>query len=284
MSTILLIICIFSLSFQNVFKKQYNNKVQHGVFCFNAIASFFALLFFLIPVWIKGFQFDSKLIGYSVAYAISYILALVGIQLAILWGGFGMSSLIFSFSTVIPTVYALLFLNEKMTTVMGVGFVMLIISLILTNSDYSVSGKVSMKWVVTIIVAFFGNGMCSVIQNVQQVNFNGGYKNEYMVLSLIVVEVLLWGIVLVKERPHIKESFSKGVFPAAACGICNGATNILVMVLLGMMASSILFPAISAGGIILSFAFAIFVYKEKLARKQSIGVVFGIIAIVLLNL
>jgi len=284
MCAILLIICIFSLSFQNVFKKQYNSKVEHGVFCFNAIASFFALLFFAIPALIKGFDFTTKLTGYSIAYAISYVVTLVSMYLAILWGGFGITSLIYSYSTVIPTLYALLFLDEQMNAIIGIGFALLVISLFLTNVDCSVSEKVTLKWVAAIVLAFLSNGMCSVIQNVQQVDFGGTHKNEFMVLSLLIVEIVLWGLAFLKDRPHIKESFEKGLFPAAACGICNGATNLLVMFLLGMMASSILFPALSAGGIIIAFLFSVFVYKEKLGVRQGVGVVFGIVAMVLLNL
>lgn len=112
MSALLLIICIFSLSGQNVFKKQYNSKVQQGIFCFNAISGFFAFLFFAVSALIKGFDFETGLIGYAFAYAISYVVTMVGIYLAILWGGFGMTSLIYSYSTVIPTLHALLFLNR----------------------------------------------------------------------------------------------------------------------------------------------------------------------------
>lgn len=284
MSILLLVICIFSLSGQNVFKKQYNSKVQQGVFCFNAISSFFALLFFVVPALVKGFDFEVGLIGYSFTYAISYVVTMVGIYLAILWGGFGITSLIYSYSTVIPTLHAILFLNEKMSLIIGVGFVFLIISLFLTNADCSMSGKVTLKWVIAMALAFLSNGMCSVIQNVQQNAFEGTHKNEFMVFALLIVEVVLWGLVLFKDRPYIKESFGKGLFPAAACGICNGATNLLVMFLLGMMASSVLFPALSAGGIIISFVFSVFVYKESFGIRQGIGVAFGIVAMVLLNL
>lgn len=284
MSTILLIICIFATSGQNIFKKQYNSKVQNGVFCFNAISSFFALLFFAVPALVKGFEFHIGLIGYSLAYAICYVVTLVCIYLAILWGGFGMTSLIYSYSTVIPTLFAILFLGEKMNLLIGVGFVALVISLFLTNTDRSVADRVTVKWVVVLLLAFLSNGMCAVTQNLQQIAFDGAYKNEFMVLALVIVEIVFWTLVFWKDRPFLKESFQKGLVPAAACGICNGATNLLVMFLLGMMASSILFPAISAGGIIISFVFSVLVYREPFGLRQGIGVTFGIVAMVLLNL
>jgi drug/metabolite transporter (DMT)-like permease len=143
---------------------------------------------------------------------------------------------------------------------------------------------VTVKWVVVLLLAFLSNGMCAVTQNIQQIAFDGAYKNEFMVLALVIVEIVFWALVLWKDRPFLKESFQKGLVPAAACGICNGATNLLVMFLLSMMASSILFPAISAGGIIISFVFSVLVYREPFGLRQGIGVTFGIVAMVLLNL
>ena len=42
--------------------------------------------------------------------------------------------------------------------------------------------------------------------------------------------------------------------------------------------------AFSAGAIVLGFILAITIYKERLSKKQLIGYVFGIAAVVLLNL
>ncbi|MEE1315108.1 MAG: hypothetical protein UHS49_05020 [Faecalimonas sp.] len=284
MSVILLMLCVLTISGQNIFKKQYNSKVSQGAFCFNAISGVFALLFFAIPAFVQGFDFDAGLIGYAFGYALAYVMACVGIYLAIMWGEFGITSLIYSYSTVIPTLYALLFLGEKMNVLIAIGLAALVLSLYLTNTDCSAKEKVSVKWVLAVIAAFVGNGMCSVIQNVQQLRFEGRYKNEYMTLALAMAGILFWGLTIWKDRSFIKENIQKGWMPAMACGICNGATNLLVMVLLGMMAASVLFPALSAGGIILSFIFSVFVYKEAFGLRQGIGVAFGIVAVVLLNL
>ncbi len=284
MSAVLLFLCTASLAAQNVFKKQYNSKVKEGVYGFNAISGFFALLFFLIPGVVGEFDFRAGLTWYAIFYAISYVVTLVGIYLAFSWGGFGISSLIFSYATMLPTLFAILFLNEKMTSMFAVGLFCLIISLFLTNAKVEKSEKLSARWVIAIALAFLGNGICAIIQNVQQVAYEGACKNEFMTLALLIVEIVLWSLVFIFERPHIKTSLMKGTVPAAACGISNGATNLLVMVMLGLMPASVLFPVISAGGIMISFVFSVFVYKENYNLRQKIGVLFGIAAIVLLNL
>ena len=64
----------------------------------------------------------------------------------------------------------------------------------------------------------------------------------------------------------------------------NGLTNMLVMILSGLMAVSVMFPLISAGGIIVTFIISKFVYKENLTRMQFMGFLVGILSIVFLNI
>ena len=71
---------------------------------------------------------------------------------------------------------------------------------------------------------------------------------------------------------------------AAICGVFNGLTNFLVLVLNGKLPASVMFPVISAGGIVFIFLYSLFVYREKFKLTQIIGFVLGVGAIVLLNL
>jgi multidrug transporter EmrE-like cation transporter len=50
------------------------------------------------------------------------------------------------------------------------------------------------------------------------------------------------------------------------------------------MAPSVMFPVISAGGIVISFIISLVLYKEKFSIMQYIGLILGITSIVLLNL
>jgi multidrug transporter EmrE-like cation transporter len=69
------------------------------------------------------------------------------------------------------------------------------------------------------------------------------------------------------------------------CGAANGAVNLFVILLsTNKMNPSLMFPLISAGGIVITSLVSIFVYKEKLSLLQYIGVVMGIGAIVFMNL
>lgn len=126
--------------------------------------------------------------------------------------------------------------------------------------------------------------MCSVVQKMQQLAFNGAYKNEFMILALAIVVVVLTGFVIAKERKEIKTFAKVGWHLAAFCGVMNGIVNLFVMILSGRMPVSLMFPLISAGGIVITYLVSKFFYKEKLTQRQFIGFIIGIISVVFLNI
>lgn len=183
----------------------------------------------------------------------------------------------------LPTLYGLLFLKDSVGKGFFAGLALLALSLFLVRGQKD-TAPLSFRWALFAGLAFLGNGMCSVVQKMQQVAFAGAYKNELMVGALLVVVLLLGALSLTKERKSLIANFKAGWYLAPLCGIANGLVNLLVMVLSAKMPVSLMFPLISAGGLLLTFFFAIFIYKEKLAKRQFIGFACGLITVVFLNI
>ena len=57
-----------------------------------------------------------------------------------------------------------------------------------------------------------------------------------------------------------------------------------MLILTGLIPNSVLFPCISAGGIVLSLFTALFLFKEKLSAFQIVGYVLGLASVILLNI
>ena len=146
--------------------------------------------------------------------------------------------------------------------------------------------KISPKWGLYVLIAFLGNGMCSIVQKMQQMKFDGAYKNEFMIVALFFVCIGSIVIFLLKER---KESLAfipvkHSLFWGGMCGFVNGATNLLIMILFGKMNAAIMFPIISVGSLIVTYVLFRVLYKEKLSKMQLAGFGLGTISILLLNL
>ena len=182
----------------------------------------------------------------------------------------------------LPTVYGLGWLGEKPGILTYIGLALLLVSFPLA---YWKKGEraVTPRWIGGALLAFVGNGMCSTVQKMQQVAFNGAYKAEFMMCALLMSFVLLFvGATL---RNHLSWSNICAALPwGTAAGMANGMVNLLVMTLSATVANAVLFPSVAAGGLVLGFAVAVIFYKERHTYIQIAGYVLGTIAVVLLNL
>lgn len=285
MSILLILLCTATVTVQQVFKKQYSLRCAGGNFFFSTLVSFFALLFFLLTS--GKISLGTDILPYSACFAVMYALATVCSVMALEIGSLAITSLILSYSLIIPTLYGFLFLNEEITALKCGGILVLLISLFLVRSkakDEDKTSKPTAKWIMYVLLAFVFNGMCSVVQNAQQRRFIGMQNSNFMILALIISTAVLLVFSLIFERKTILNSLKKGTILAAACGVCNGATNYLVMVIMAMIASSIFFPVLAAGQLILTFFISAFAYREKFIPRQIVGLICGIVSLVLLNI
>jgi len=277
-----LIAIILGISGQNIVKKPYAKQTNgRGVYFFNAVVSAAALLFFVVTS--AKLDFHISVLPYSVGFALSYGMASVFCVLAIANGSLSLTSLINSYSLMIPTFYGLIFLKDPMGIGFVPGMVLLAVSLFLINKPDK-NAKFSLKWILFVLLSFLGNGVCTVVQNMQQRAFAGSYKNEFMIVAYALVVAVMLTLAFLRDRENIKLYMRAGRFCAPACGALNGMVNLLVMILSARMAVSLMFPLISAGGLIVTYLVSRFIYKEKLTKAQFVGFVFGAAAVVFLNI
>ena len=282
MSYLILTITLITLSSQNILIKQYNRNVQKtNAILYSAFVALYALLFFCIYPG-SGGNFKREILPYSIGFAIAYGSATIAMNLAIATGSLAISTLVSSYALLIPTLYGIIFLKESLKVTSYIGIVLLFLSLHFINMKKEAS-IFSVKWLIYLLIMFVGNGMCSTIQKMQQIRFGGAYKKEFMIVALGCTFILLVFMLRIQKaeiKGCVKDCF-KYAMPA---GIANGATNLLVMTLTGMLPNALLFPSISAGGILIMFLISFFVYKENMTKKQLIGYSVGIVSVILINL
>ena len=142
----------------------------------------------------------------------------------------------------------------------------------------------SVRWAAYALLAFLGNGVCSTVQKAQQIAYEGRMKSEFMIIALSLTILILLLASLISDRGKIVDSLRIGAPWYIASGVANAGVNLLVMLLSTRMSASVTYPVMSGGGIILSAAVSMTVYREKLSRVQLIGVLLGVGAVVALSL
>lgn len=283
MEYLLLLVVILLSAAQNTVQKQYNKKTKTpNTFLFAACSAFCAFIFYIVSIG-TSFRFDMGFLGYSAAFALCFCASVIGHFLAIKWGSMSLTMLIQSYSLLIPTTYGIVFLNEKLspTGISGIILLMISIFMVVNRKDKAVF---SIKWFISMFMAFLGGGMCSTVQKMQQLAFGGDYKQEFMAVAMLISIVILLTASAFKKENGGKTAFFASIGFGAMNGVANGIVNLTVMVLTGMVANSILFPSVSAGGIVAGFVIATLIYKEKLKPVQIIGYIIGVLSIILLNI
>jgi len=265
-----------------VIQKQYNLKVEKpNVLLFSAITSLMGLCFFVVT---SGFQleFDVRLIPYSLCYAVAYAVGWVGLVNAVRYELLAITWMIINSSLIFPTVYGLL-LGEIITPVVASGIALLFVSIVLVNVRMGDGGRFSKEWFFWTMLGFLGNGGCQLIQNMYKRALGESYNHEFMIIALAVAAALLM-VFAYRSSSRFGRDFKKCAPFASVNGIANATTTLLMLIMIGNIPNTILYPTNSALGMVMTFLVAVFLYREKFSKVQYVGYTLGIVSAVLLNI
>lgn len=267
---------------QSIAQKQYNLKNESpNVMLFSAITSVIALCFFVIT---SGFSldFNAALIPYAIGFGAGYAAAWVATVLAVRYGLMAISSMIISCSLIFPTAYGVM-LGEPVTPLKAAGMALIFAAIVLVNLKFSQKGKFSLKWLACVAVGFFGNGLCSIMQNMQKRALGESYSHEFMIIALVIASAALFVCALLNTN-DIRKDLRACLPFAAANGVANAAMNLILLMIIGNIPNTVMYPTNAALGMLFTFLLAFIVYRERFTLPQYIGYALGMASIVILNI
>ena len=271
--------------FEGIFTKKYNAKNNKGGFIFTSIVSLFSMIFFIANDLItdkNGLQFNAPVVTYGVLGGIGFAAACITMYYALEWGSFGLTNLLASFGILITIAHGL-FLGETLTWLSWVGIALIALSIFLVKGGEKENVKFTTKWLIMTICAILTAGLYGILQRQQQVEFNSGLNNEFMIVTLAVSAISLFIIGVIKDGKELKNVFKHGFLYAAGGGISNGLTNFLTLYVYTLVPISFAAPMKTGIQILLSFMIARLIFKEKYSKQQYLGVALGTVALVLFN-
>ena len=287
MNYFLLFLTALFIVFQKVIQDRYNAKCRSGVFLFSGMISFFAMCFFMAVN--RDWTWSSELIIPAISFGLSYAAATVFVVLAIKCGSLAKTTLIMSYSLLVPAFAGLVILREPIGIPMIAGMILLVLSLWLTNHRKKTADtpkeKITLKWLVFVLLGFVGNGMCSTVQKLTP-HYLGADVNQnlYMIAALGLSTAVLIAASFLTKETDLKSTLRVGGPLSLFCGLFNGAVNYLAIYLNQFIPASVMFPVLSAGEIILIVPYSLLVRRERFTAKQWAGFAVGVVSVVLLNL
>ena len=124
----LMIVCVVMCTIQSPFKKIYQKKSDKGTFLFVAMISLAAAFFFAGACLFQGFSYELAALPYSLLFAFALAVCNVTSVLALRHGSLALTSLISSYSLMIPTVYGFLRFGEHVYVSQLIGIAFLVVS------------------------------------------------------------------------------------------------------------------------------------------------------------
>ena len=287
MNYFLLFLTALFLVFQKITQDRYNAACRSGVFLFSGMISFFAMCFFMAVN--RNWVWSSELMITAISFGLSYAAATVFVVLAIKCGSLAKTTLIMSYSLLVPAFAGLIILREPLGIPMIAGMLLLVLSLCLTNHRKKTADtpkeRISLKWLVFVLLGFVGNGMCSTVQKLAP-HYLGADVNLTLstIAALGLSTVVLIAASFLTKETDLKTTLRVGGPLSLFCGLFNGAVNYLAIYLNQFIPASVMFPVLSAGEIILIVPYSLLVRRERFTAKQWAGFAVGVVSVVLLNL
>lgn len=267
---------------------QKNNLGISGGYLFNSICSFVAAMVLMLWGGIDSISLYTILMG----TLFGLLTALQGITnlLALQTGPLSYTSVIISFSTVISALSGVMFFGESMDVAHIVGIILMLISFIFAADKNSDDKKATVKWMIFCLIAFWATGFIGVMQKIHQ---NSNYKDQLNLFLVVAfgVSALSCAIIAVftskKSKMANNSRLNKKLWlPMVVImiisGICVAVNNKFNLYLSGVMESAVFFPIVNGGGLILTIVSALLIFRERLSKKQWIGLIFGILSVVFL--
>jgi drug/metabolite transporter (DMT)-like permease len=276
MTTSFLILSISSVVllngiFNSVCKKHF--KTNDDIYKFNIFVYAVCILIFGILTLNGSFSLYTVLLG--VLFGVVTALSNLYKMLALSKGPMHITLLITTSSMIIPTLSGVFF-GEKFS-LFKILFVLILIYFIYLSIGKSKEGKINKSWGIYCLLAFILIGSIGIIQKIHQTSSHKSEISGFLFVSFFI-SLIISGL-RVKDKKNFKDK--KNLIPLAMiCGVCTFTMNFLNLKLSGLLPSQLFFPLVNGSAIVLSSVMSAVLFKERLSKRQTVGLIGGILSLI----
>lgn len=204
--------------------------------------------------------------------------------------GVAVSAVTQRMSLIAPVLFAFLYYEESLTWTKGIGIILALIAVILTNiqskkETIEVEQKSKLLWLMPVIL-FSASALVEVVlQSVQRNYFDTNSGNQLPFTILLFGTAASIGLIVYVFnviRTHKTMNF-QSILGGIALGIPNLGSIYFLLKVLGEMEGSVVFPVNNVAVLVLVGIIAYFAFKEKLTIINIFGIALAILSILLIG-
>jgi len=258
-----------------------------GRFWFSQMLSFSVVM---AVTFVLGFSTFREIEGITVLLGILYGLAAAVAQLcythALKRGSAGICALLNSFNFIPPTLAGVMIYKDAFTVFKALGIILVIPSIVLTVKLDGEGGKGGRGFVPPLLLAPCLYGSIGILQKVQQNSPAASQTSAFLFIGFLTA-FLFSAVMVLVSRKREKQSVilpKREILLSLIAGVLSVVINLVNTSLAGRMSSAVLFPMVQITVILSSLLGGFLFFKEKLNRKNGFAFLFGLLAILILNL
>lgn len=291
-TVITLIISMTACLLTYLVKKVYSNRSNGGMtgaYVYTAIGCIVSAILLMLWGGFDGISLFTCLLGVLFGLAIS--LGDIFMIKALQSGPMAYTMVITSCSTILTALSGFFFFGESIGILQIVGIALMVGSFIFAAEKKTDDKKGSAIWLLFCILAFTCSGSIGFMQKIHQSSAHKSELNTFLVVSFAISFIFATSMALIFSKKEKKPLFEKDgngkviwlfIGIMVLSGICVGTNHKLNLALSGQIPSAVFFPVVNGGNLVLTTLSALILFKEKLTRKQWIGVILGILSVAFL--
>lgn len=278
----------------SISRKYYSQKSAGGFMPTLVFSAGSSLLAALVLVLWGGVE---RLSLFTVGLGLLFGLIMTGQGIAMLKaleiGPMSYTTVIVSFSTLISALSGVAFFGESIGVWQWVGIALMLASFLLAVKEDSQEKSASFRWLIFCGITFLCTGGIGLMQKIHQMSSYKAEINAFLIVAFVsaCLGSCLAGLwISKKEKTTFLEHDENGkvrwvlVAIALFSGIVTAINHKLNLYLSGVMDSAVFFPIVNGGGLVLTTVAAVLLFKEKLTKRQWLGVAIGILSVLCLCL
>lgn len=267
-----------------------NNAILHGQ-SNNSLKKIFLFNFFVSFVWIvillllsaHKLELSKETLFYGMGYGVLQGMFLFFKMQAMATGPIGITTLLGNCSLILSTICGVVIWNESVNLWQILGVVLLAFALIFCTK-FARDKRPQKMWIFYVLGFFVVAGAVGVYIKAFSLAVPQKTDSVFIISAVFMTFLYLILFFIVPGGKNTKKYLSKKDWIAAiACGIVSCSYNRLNSILTANISSIIFYPVFNGATILASTLCGYLFFKEKLSKRQILGLVLGIIALALIS-
>ena len=287
---VLVVFAVAKVTLQGASSRRFIRGTADSVL-FNA--QLFAVIAALFAIIFPKALFSSPL-GWVLAAcaAVGTFLFQVSYALALQNGPVSLSVLIVNFSVLLTTGFSVVYFGESVYLSHLIGVLLLVASMFLSVKKETGTKKFNVKWLVLLVLSLLGTGAGTILTQVFTRRVSGGAEEDHFFLVVMYATASLFGFVwyfigaLGRGRKKCTYGFwnPRTWLFVLLIGVDLGIFQKLYLTGMKYIDGGFLFPTFAGTQIVGMALVGVFLFKDKLSRRQIVGVILGITCVVMMNM